>query len=546
MVRLRNFWALAALTAGALGITLSLLLGGALGTAAATGAASPSAASTGGASAATIFGCRASVARVELANQVIAEPAIANDSTTSSTSCNTDTKAVAQVGLAGSTSPLNLGTVGPAGAYTFETGSLGGAVSPGVTSIADVQALSLSLAGYTITAAGPLEAQAAVECAGTTLTTQGSSDLNAITITSPTGSTQTIEIGGALNEVLGNLGALSALVSITANEQTSTAGVLTERLLDIKVLTSGAQIVVGEATVDYPNSSICAQNVPPTGTTTTVPGTVTTVPGTTTTETGTDGTVTTVTTPPTTVTSPSGTGGTTTVVEPSGSVPGYLQQCATGSVLDPTTGDCVIDEANGQTIFVSKPFKGPVGGTVISLAEAQSLYKSPCLSGTGSPYVFIVSASYEKAYGTPQSDRILVLGSHDRTAGLAGDDCIDAQGTTNKVTDGNGIDRIYVTKGVNRVIGGNGSNHIYGGDGKDWITDGTGDDTIYSGKLGSRIDAFGNKKHIFGGPGKDRIWTNSVVAQIHCGSDKKTLVFARRNPAKYAAKHGCKRIVLLH
>ncbi len=234
----------------------------------------------------------------------------------------------------------------------------------------------------------------------------------------------------------------------------------------------------------------------------------------------------------------------TTVVQPSTTVPGFLEDCAPGSVLDSSSGDCVIYDGS-QTIFVSKPFKGPTGGTVVPLDYARAHYHSSCLAGSGAAYALIVTAVNGSAKGTPSSDRIIGLGAGEKIAGLAGDDCIDAQGTKAKVTDGNGRDRIYVTKGVNRVVAGNGPNVIHGGNGRNWITDGTGNDYIYGGKLSNRIDAYGNEKHIYGGPANDRIWTNSIRAYVSCGGGKADRLFARRKIAAYGVKHGCEKIGLL-
>jgi hypothetical protein len=524
---------MAALTAVALGITLSLLLGGAFGPAAATGAApaaTPNA--TSGATASTIFGCRASVARVALAGQSVVEPGVANATTSASNSpCADDTAAVQQTGLAGSSSPLNLGTVGPAGASTFETGSLGGVTSPAATAVATVNAVSLSIGGYTISVAGQIQAQAAIECVGTALMQQATSNVDAVTIAGAgiPGGSETLDVSQLTNQLPA---ALAALISIQANETIPGTNSLTQRALDITLLSGAGQIVIGEATVNVLDASVCSGNVPPnsTGTTTTVTSTT----GSTTTITGSNGTTTTVTTGGTP-------GGTTTVLQPTGTVPSYLQECPTGATLDPTSGDCVI-YYQGQTIYVSKPFKGPTGGTVVPLAAAQAKFKSSCLAGAGPNYVLLVTAVNAVAKGTPSSDRILGLNTGQHISGLAGDDCIDEQSANGKVVDGNGKDRIYVTSGSNRVVAGNGPNTIHGGNGKNWITDGTGDDYIYGGSLPNRIDAYGNEKHIYGGKSNDRIWTNSIRAFVSCGGGTANVLFGREKIIAYGKKHGCQKL----
>jgi hypothetical protein len=552
MARLRNLWAWATVTVASLGVGISLLLGGALGTAAATGA-SPSATPTVlGAPASSIFGCRASLARVSLGGTTLVEPSVANSAANDTTNCADDSAAVANPVELGNTT-TNLGSVGPASVETYEYGELGGTSGPGAISETTVSAVNLSIGGYTLSVAGPLDSLAAAACNGTTLQTfasagseYGNADSELLTVTSPGGSTMSIPLGSTVNQLVGSLpAALSALISITANEQTITATSTTERLFDIKVLgASGAQVVIGEATVNYPNPDVCAGNVPTTttvtnttttpGTTTTVPGTTVTQPGSVTTITGTNGTATTVTTP------------STTIIEPSGSTPpSYLQECADGSILDPVSGNCVI-VYDGQTIYVSKPFKGPVGGMVYSLGQAKTLFHSTCLSGAGPDYVFVVSKSDISAKGTPLSDRILITGSSDHLAGLAGNDCIDGQGPNQKITDANGRDRIYYHKGYNKIVAGNGPNLVRGeGATSAYIIDGTGSDYIYAGSLRTVIQAYGNEKHIYGGAANDRIWTNSQVAKISCGGGKANVVFARKQAAAYAKKHGCQKIGLL-
>jgi hypothetical protein len=524
--------------AAVLGIGLSATLGGAFGVNSATGA-SPSAVAVASTSqpASELFNCRASVARAVLAGNTAAEPAVSG----STTACPSGQTLVQQTSLVGSGSPLtalDLGTVGPAGAYTDPSGAIGSGQSAGGTAVAQVNALSLNLGPYTLSAAGSLEAQASAYCAvdgSTGYATQpavaGTSNLDALTLSGPglPAAGETLELGGTVNEIVGNLpAALGALVSIKANEQIlgSNSQTITERMLDITLLASNVQIVVGEAIAGFNEPDVCSLNTPNSITNTVTNSSTTTI-------TGQNGTATTVTT-----------AGATTVINTSTTTPSFLEDCAPGSVLDSSSGNCVIYDGT-QTIFVSKPFQGPSGGEVVTLADANAHYHSPCLTGAGPGWALIVSAVDGTAHGTPSSDRIIGLGSGEHIIGLAGDDCIDAQAARAKVSDGNGRDRIYVSTGVNRVIAGNGPNVIHGGHGRNWITDGTGNDTIYGGTLPNRIDAYGNEKHIYGGPGNDRIWTNSIRAYVNCGGGKADRLFARRKIAAYGLKHGCEKVSLL-
>ncbi|HET9073264.1 MAG TPA: calcium-binding protein [Solirubrobacteraceae bacterium] len=535
MSRLRRIWALMAAVAAVLGVSLSAALGGSLGTTAATGATPALGATTvtntssPGLSASTIFGCRASVVRAELAGKSIAEPAVANPgpNTAGEPPCHSDSTLVQKVNLLGN-SPLNIGTVGPAGAYTFETGALGASTSPGVTAVADVSGLTLSPgSGYTLTVAGPLQAQAGVTCVGTTLAPFASAGLVVLKVTGPglPAGGQIVDLGPGVNQLGGALKPLSALLTLQADEKIVTANAVTERLLDITLLGSGVHLVIGEATATYPNADVCSGNVPGGSSTTTTPGGTTTVTF--------SGTATTVTNPG------------TVVIEPSGQVPGPLEVCAPGSVLDPKSGNCVI-YYGGQTIFVSKPFKGPVGVVVVPLGAARRKYHSPCLYGPGPKYADLVLKAGAHALGTFKSDRMLGLNVRQSINGLAGNDCIDERSANGTLRDGNGKDRLYVTRGHNRIIAGNGDNIIHGRNGRNWITDGTGTDHIYGGSQPNRIDAFSNKKYVYGGSSHDRLWSNSQVAQFHCRAGSHDIVFLRRGPAAYAKRHGCPRVRLLH
>jgi hypothetical protein len=495
----------AAIAALLLGLALTLALGASAGASTMT-APTPMAGTTvsaslgsnatptTGASASAIFGCRASVARVMLGSTVLAEPAVANAPTNP---CEDDQTLVQQTGLAGGTSALNLGTIGPAGAYTHEVGELGGTTSPAATAVAQVNALSLNLGPYTLSVAGNLEAQVAVECTKTSLTSQASSNLDVITLTGPglPAGGETLEIGHSVNQIVGNLpAALQSLVSITANEQIASANAITERMLDIKLLNSAVQVVIGEATVAVPNPGICGEN---------------------------------------------------TIAPPTGTIPSTLMPCTSESVLDSSTGDCVLF-VNGQVIYVSVPFGGPQGGTVVPLIYARQHYRSPCLYGPGPKWAFIVTKPGIHARGTFGSDRIIGLGPNETIAGLAGNDCIDEQGGGHEhLFDGNGNDRAYSLKGTTRIGLGGGNDYVNGQHSGGFTTVGNGRDTVIAGTRPSSIDVGLHTDRIHTTRAYARIYDLSYGGIINCGNRNDRL-FARIHVARYAAKHGCRRIVHLH
>jgi RTX calcium-binding nonapeptide repeat (4 copies) len=555
----RRVWAGLAVTAGLLGGMVGMQF--AAGASASGTTAAAAATSNSGLSASAIFGCRASLARVSLVGDTLLEPSVAN---TATTPCDDDSSLSGAVQLA--VGPLSLGSIGPAGEFTDETGALGSTTSPGVTAVSDIQAVNLNLAGYTLTIAGPIEAQAAIECVGTTLSDQGSASLDALTVSGPglPSGGESLPLSGVVNDLLDLPAPLSDLLKITADEQIVGTNSLTERVLDIQLLLNNIQVVVGEATASVPNPAICADNVPNSTTvtnTTTTPGTTVTTPGTTTTITTPGTTVTTggqtITTPATTqtVTTPGSTtttpGSTTTVTlpPPSGSVPSGLQPCTVGSSLDPTLGECVIYGSGGQVIIVSKPFHGPEGGVVLTIPEAIAKYGSdPCLISKGQQdWVLVATTKGGKVQGTPLSDRILGLGAYERIAGLAGNDCIYGKGGNQTIYDGNGKNIVYAAGGHNRIGVGNGGDHVYGrsikgAKGTDYITTGNGNDTIYGGTGSSRINAGLGRNYVWGGPTKNRVFTNSAVSFVHCGTSKDDTLFARAETAAYGIKHGCEKI----
>jgi hypothetical protein len=419
------------------------------------------------------FGCRASALRLELGGAPI-EPIVANNGLYP---CEDASEGVGSVDVPSGSS--DDATAGPAGAFTYSTGSAGGSVSPGAAAVASVQAVAIPTSSGVISVAGPVQADASYECVNDKTVGSAQSSLDVVYVNgSPTqlpspGASTTIQLGGG--------------AYIAVNEKIETATSLTERVLDIH-LANGTEIVLGEAEVTQNSASAC-----------------------------------------------SGTSGT----------PPVLEICPPGSTLDVTAQECVIIENNGTVIYVSRPFKGPSGGTVYPVSVAKKKYKSPCLSGPGPKWVLIATKRGGRVQGTPYSDRILALGAYERIAGLGGNDCIDGTGGNQKLFDGNGKDRDYTSGGFNRIAVGNGNDLVNGRTGRDWITVGNGHDTVYGGKGNSRIDAGIGKDKVYGGPGKNRIWVGGDGAQVTCGTGKDNTAFVRKKAEKFAAAHGCKHIHLL-
>jgi Ca2+-binding RTX toxin-like protein len=435
-----------------------------------------SAAVKGHIAAAFPFGCRASLARVDLGGTPI-EPIVAN---TNTYPCLTQSAGVSTLTVPNG-GDGNI-TAGPAGAFTYETGSIGGATAPGAAAAASVQGVNLPDGQGTVTIVGPVQANAGVECVNDQVVSKGQSTLQVIyvngqkdTLPSP-GAPETIQLGG---------GAYLAL-----NEKISTADSLTERVLDLHLAT-GTDVILGEAEVTWTGPTACQ---------------------------GANGT------PPTLQLCPTG-----TTLDPS------AEYC----ILNNST------PGGTKIVYVSRPFGGGHGGTYYTLAAARKKFHSPCLSGPGPKYVLVATKVGGRVTGTPQSDRILALGARERVAGLAGNDCIDGRGGNQRIFDGNGKDRVWASGGFNRVGLGRGNDYFNGRNGSDWFTIGNGQDTVYGGQGNSRIDVGIGHDKIFGGKGVNRIWAGGDSAKVNCGSGGHNEAFVRPRAAGYAAAHGCERIIKL-
>ena len=491
-----------------------------LGTAAAVLGACGLVVATSGSAATSGFGCRASVLRVDALGLTV-EPFVANQP---AIPCVADTKGLQTLSVPNGPAPLV--TIGPASAYTYTTSQVPPAVGPlppGVASVTAIDAVNIPSAQITIV--GPIDAEAGYICtangtvqpfASSTVALLKIGGMN-ISLTSPT-APQTFSLG--------------PLGYIALNETLQTSTTIIERSVDVHLNGIG-DVIVGEAAASF------SGNPCPTNSTTGNTGTTGSTGNTG--NTGNTGTTGTTSTTGTTGTSPSTAG-----VTPVGPTPSGLQACPTGSILDPALNACVIF-INGKTIVVSKPFKGPKGGTVYPLSVARTKFHSPCLRGPGPDFILVATKPYGRVTGTPKSDRILALGIGERVAGLGGDDCIDGKGGHGQdLFDGNGKDRVYGGPGKNRIAVGNGNDLVKGRRGRgDWITAGNGNDLVRGGHGNTRIDVGLGRDHVYGGPAQNRIWAIGTNAIVSCGTGKHNTAFVRPNNVAYARSHGCEIIHVL-
>lgn len=214
--------------------------------------------------------------------------------------------------------------------------------------------------------------------------------------------------------------------------------------------------------------------------------------------------------------------------------------CPNGATYEPSQNVCVIREGgdgsggsgSGGTageVRTGRPFEGPSGGTVITLAEARSKYKSRCLKGDGPDFAIIGTKGADNITGTNERDRILLLAGNDKSEGGRGDDCIDG---------GRGGDTMSGALGKDTLVGRSGRDHLVGGSADDRLLAGSGNDTISSG--------FG-KDVISGGKGNDRI--NAATAgpaskRIRCGKGRDK-IRVNRNERRKARKGGCETVYVI-
>jgi Ca2+-binding RTX toxin-like protein len=471
--------------------------------------------------AATPFGCRASVSAARPASgPPTVEPYVANRA---EVPCATDT-AGASSGSAG-----GVGTAGPAAAYTYSSSSAdqtAGPVAPGATAFVSLNGGSMANSGAAVAVAGPAQAQASYACVNGAAVGSASSSLSAATVNGQTvspsslGAEQTTQLGGGSY--------------VTFNQKVQTSTSLTQRLVFMHVAGVG-DFVLGEAEVTLGTGDPCA---------------------------GTGG-------------GGGGGGGGGTPAPPS------LNACPPGSTLIPADQMCEIVVPGGTNIGVTRPFAGPTGGTVMSLAKARKKYKSGCLYGPGPKYAIVGTQRADRIEGTPRGDRILGLGGNDRIAGHGGNDCLDGGPGADRIYGGNGNDRVYggpgndrisVQNGSSRVWGGAGNDRIFlgngndqvwggpgndrisvgrgndrvwGGPGNDTISTGNGNDWVWGGPGNDHIYVGTGKDHLFGGSGNDRMFGPGLVVYATCGSGR-SIVYVNVFGMPYARAHGCRTVRKIH
>jgi hypothetical protein len=224
--------------------------------------------------------------------------------------------------------------------------------------------------------------------------------------------------------------------------------------------------------------------------------------------------------------------------------PPSLEICPPGTKLNVVKQFCYVKNCSGGIIIVSRPFRGPSGGTVLPLCKARKKYKSPCLFGPGPKFVVVATRRGGRVEGTLYSDRILALGAYERVAGLGGNDCIDGKSLHQKLYDGNGKERMYGYK-YERIAIGSGNSLVVGKGGHNTISVANGATKIFTYGGHNSINAGLGRVQIFGGPGPNRIFTPSGRARVNCGTGGHNTAFLRNRAIPFAKAHGCNRIIHL-
>jgi Ca2+-binding RTX toxin-like protein len=443
------------------------------------------------------FGCRASVQALRIAPLPAAEPTVANPA---ETPCATDSAGAGQSSTgstaAGSTS------AGPSAAYTVSDSS-----TPGATALASVDGGTVAGTGNTVALTGPANAQASYVCANGDVVASGSSDVSVAVIDG-----QTVRPSSPGAETTAQLGGGSYA---TINQQVQNATSLTERLVLMHIAGVG-DYVLGEAQVARPAGNPCSAGI----------------------GSGSGGSA----------GSGSGSGGAGSGSGGSGSGGSgtgsgdSLRACPAGAVLVAGAQMCEIVFADGsRNIVVSKPFAGPTGGTVVSLAAARKKFKSACLSGTGPKFVVIGTTKANTIRAAKTAERILALGGNDNVIVKSGASCVDGGAGRDTISGGTGKVRLFGGIGNDKLGAKNGSSYISGGNGADRITAGNGRDRVFGGAGKDTITVGNGRDHLFGGAGNDRLRAAGRIEYVS-GGNGKDVAYVAAKEMKYAHRHGCEKV----
>lgn len=215
--------------------------------------------------------------------------------------------------------------------------------------------------------------------------------------------------------------------------------------------------------------------------------------------------------------------------------PGRVQACPTGSAYDPGTQQCTITSSTKHPIRVAAPYRGPIGGSVYSLARARSVVKGHnCLRGSGLPYVLVAAPSGGGLVeGTNGPDRIIGVGGSYKILGEGGADCISVGGGHADIKDGNGKLRVYGSSGGATVTVGNGDDQINLGAGTNIIRAGGGNDVVTTGPGVSRIRLGGGSDRVTLSLGFSTVTAGNGNDYVHAGPGHASITLGNGSDTVY-------------
>jgi Ca2+-binding RTX toxin-like protein len=445
------------------------------------------------------FGCRASVeATRPIAGLPGAEPYVANPA---ESPCATDSAG------AGMTGSGMAGSSAPGAAYTVSDTSV-----PAGTALASVDGGTSNGTGNSVVLSSPAQAQATFACVNGSVVPTGSSNVTGVVINGQTvhpaspGAETTTQMGGG------------SYTTINQQEQTSTS--LTERAVFTHIAGVG-DYVQGEAQVTRPAGDPCVGSG---GSGSGSGGSGSGSGGS-----GSGG-------------SGSGSGGSGSGSGGGSGLDSTLAPCPTGSTLVASQQLCEIVQGGGEgNIVVSKPFAGPTGGTVVSLAVARAKMKSPCLTGRGPKFVVMGTNKANRIKAAKTAERILAMGGNDIVIVNRGGSCVDGGAGRDTISGGTGKVKLFGAAGNDKLTAKNGASYVSGGNGADRITVGNGRDRVFGGAGKDTITVGSGKDHLFGGAGNDRLRAAGRIEYVNGGKGK-DVAYVTTKAMKYAHRHGCEKV----
>lgn len=243
---------------------------------------------------------------------------------------------------------------------------------------------------------------------------------------------------------------------------------------------------------------------------------------------------------------------------PGGTPGGGAQICPDGATYDSARNVCVIAEPGTAPpagapqgsvagVVVGKPYEGPRGGTVVTLADARQRAKSgtlpdsACLNGSGPDFVVLGTGKADRITGASTPDRILTLGGNDQVSSGLGDDCVDGGAGNDRLTGDRGRDRLWGGTGSDRLGGSQDDDRLYGQSGADVLQGADGKDRLSGGAGKDAVNGGSATDVLYGGPGDDTIHTGYGRDTVSAGAGRDDVNASTAGPASRRLRGGAGR-----